>query len=415
MTTLQAPPNRPPAPPPPFSPSSGGGMELRKFTAPTMGECLNNVKRELGTSAVILSTRSVQTRRLLGLLKSEHVEITAGRGLRVNVPAKPRPKKEPAYETPPTGTYGPTGRKNKPRDLLDTPGGTGAAVLGMKDEVGQLKSLVVELTEQVRNSRAGDLPAVWAKIHGRLIDQQVGPTVAREIVDAARESGENDPEKAVRAEIVKRLPAAPPVPKRPRGSRPHVTALIGPTGVGKTTTVAKLAADLKLREGARVALITIDTYRIAAIDQLRKYAQIIDAPLQVVGSPREVADAIARVADHDHVLIDTAGRSPRDAEKLKELADFLEAAKPDETHLVLSAVCGREAMLLASRRFAGVRADRLVLTKLDEAAAVGPVLDVVADRPLPLSYVTTGQDVPDDIERADPAKLAAGLIDQVRA
>ena len=412
MTTLTAPPTppaRPPAPPP--ASSTGGGMELRKFTAPTMGECLNNVKRELGTSAVILSTRSVQTRRLLGLLKSEHVEITAGRGLRVNVPAKKAAK----YESPPAGTYGPTGERAKPRDLLDTPGGTGAAVLGMKDEVGQLKSLVVELTEQVRNSRAADLPPAWAKVHGRLIDQQVGPTVAREIVDAARESGEDDPEKAVRAEIVRRLPVAPPVPKKPRGSRPHVTALIGPTGVGKTTTVAKLAADLKLREGARVALITIDTYRIAAIDQLRKYAQIIDAPLQVVGSPREVADAIARVADHDHVLIDTAGRSPRDAEKLKELREFLDAAKPDETHLVLSAVCGREAMLLASRRFAGVRADRLVLTKLDEAAAVGPVLDVVADRPLPLSYVTTGQDVPDDIERADPAKLAAGLIDQVRA
>ena len=112
------------------------------------------------------------------------------------------------------------------------------------------------------------------------------------------------------------------------------------------------------------------------------------------------------MADHDFILIDTAGRSPRDAVKLKELRAFLEAARPDEVHLVLSTVCGTPSLKLALERFSGVRADRLIFTKLDEAAEVGVVLNVVGQTKLPLSYLTNGQDVPNDIDVASAAKLA---------
>src|SRR5690606_6121989 len=196
-----------------------------------------------------------------------------------------------------------------------------------------------------------------------------------------------------------------PITRTAKG-RPQIVALIGPTGVGKTTTVAKLAANLKLRENQKVGLITIDTYRIAAIDQLKKYAEIINAPLSVVSHPAEIKDAIARMADHDFILIDTAGRSPRDAVKLKELRAFLEAAAPDEVHLVLSTVCGLDSLKLALERFSGVRADRLIFTKLDEAAEVGVVLNVVAETKLPLSYLTHGQDVPNDIDVAAAGRMA---------
>ena len=159
---------------------------------------------------------------------------------------------------------------------------------------------------------------------------------------------------------------------------PHVVALIGPTGVGKTTTIAKLAANLKLRGKRKIGLITIDTYRIAAIDQLKKYADIIGSPLRIVGNPEDLKDAIASMSDCDFVLIDTAGRSPNDTLKLNELKNFLTAASPDEVHLVLSTTASQACVELAIDRFKEVRIDKIIFTKLDEAAHVGVVLNVDA-------------------------------------
>ena len=168
---------------------------------------------------------------------------------------------------------------------------------------------------------------------------------------------------------------APPI-AAVAGTR-RVVALVGPTGVGKTTTVAKLAANFKLAHGLRPGLVTVDTYRIAAVEQLRTYAEIIDLPLAVANAPGEMRRAIDELGDVDIVLIDTAGRSPRDEVKIRELADFLAAAQPDEVHLVLSAVAGERSLRAAVERFAVVQADRLILTKLDEADGLGGVLAVL--------------------------------------
>jgi flagellar biosynthesis protein FlhF len=205
--------------------------------------------------------------------------------------------------------------------------------------------------------------------------------------------------------IEKLISTAGPINRtKPRG--PHVVALIGPTGVGKTTTIAKLAANLQLRDKRRVGLITIDTYRIAAIDQLKKYADIIGAELRIVSSPDDLKNAIASMNDCDYILIDTAGRSPNDALKLSELRNFIASAAPDEVHLVLSTTCSQEAVELAIERFTAVRVDRLIFTKLDEAAHVGVMLNIVRKVNKPLSYITTGQDVPDDIEVGRGRRLA---------
>ena len=134
------------------------------------------------------------------------------------------------------------------------------------------------------------------------------------------------------------IPVAPPI--RPVPGTRRIVALVGPTGVGKTTTVAKLAANLKLTQGARVGLITVDTYRIAAVEQLKTYAEIIDLPLAVVNDPAEMPRALDELGSVDVVFIDTAGRSPRDEVKIRELSEFLQQARPDEVHLVLSAVAG---------------------------------------------------------------------------
>ncbi len=408
------PPRRPTKPARPAA--SASRPELRKFTAATMAECLNCVKTELGAGAVILSTRNVTTRRLLGLIRREHVEITAGRGLRPNQRRRPTLPARPngnAVETPPAGLKGSI---SQPGSLMETPAAASAAYLGVTQEVGDLKKVVAGLVEQVQNARTPELPEHLAPHFRRLLDQQAGEAMAREVAKAVQDALSPEElrhadvvDRAVEAEVAKRLPVSGPTKRRVKG-KPHIVAFIGPTGVGKTTTTAKLAATLKLKGKGRVALITIDTYRIAAIDQLRKYAEIIEAPLTVVSQPADIKDAIARLADHDYILIDTAGRSPRDATKLSELKQFLDAAAPDETHLVLSTVCGRNAIKLAMQRFAGVRADRLIFTKLDEAADVGAMLDVASESKLPISYTTAGQDVPDDINVGESAKLARRIL-----
>ena len=187
-------------------------------------------------------------------------------------------------------------------------------------------------------------------------------------------------------------------------------ALVGPTGVGKTTTIAKLAGNFHLRERRRVGLITVDTYRIAAVEQLRTYADIIDLPMEVVSTPREMRQAVERLADLDLILMDTAGRSPRDDVKIQELKNMLAEAEADEVHLVLSSVNSLENLKKTAKQFADVGVTALVLTKLDEATGLGNLVPLLRSCRLPLSYVTNGQNVPDDIEAADRRRLTRGIL-----
>jgi flagellar biosynthesis protein FlhF len=188
--------------------------------------------------------------------------------------------------------------------------------------------------------------------------------------------------------------------------RRRVVALIGPTGVGKTTTIAKLAANFRLRDGIRMGLVTVDTYRIAAVEQLRTYAEIIDLPMKVVTSPREMRRALDELSGLDLVLIDTAGRSPRDELKIQELKSLLAEAQVDEVHLVLSLVASARSLQATAEKFAPAGATALILTKLDEAVGMGTLLSMARRTTLPISYLTTGQDVPDDIEHANMRRVS---------
>jgi len=210
-------------------------------------------------------------------------------------------------------------------------------------------------------------------------------------------------------QLEKLIPTSGPI-VRTKTTGPHVVALIGPTGVGKTTTLAKLAANLKLREKHRVGLITLDTFRIAAVDQLKRYADIIGSPLRVVNTADELREAVKAMSDCDFLLIDTAGRSPNDAMKLNELRGLLSTVEPDEVHLVLSTTASEECINLAVSRFSEVRVDKIIFTKIDETAHVGVVLNVVRKVNKSLSYITTGQDVPDDIEVGRGRRLAQLIL-----
>jgi len=195
----------------------------------------------------------------------------------------------------------------------------------------------------------------------------------------------------------------------PAGGR-SVTALVGPTGVGKTTTIAKLAARAALRERRRVELITLDTYRIAAVDQLRTYAEIIGAGFHVPRSVLELDALIQRFPEDACVLIDTIGRSARDLADQLELADYLRLNEEIVKCLVLQATTHPTDSLLAINKFALFGANRLVLTKLDETSRPGSAIATAAEADLPLVYLCSGQRVPEDIEKATPQSLAAHVL-----
>lgn len=411
-------------------------MNLQTFSASTMAEALTLVKGRFGPDAMILHTRTVQRREWLGLRRREVVEVTAGPASdrpRRNreQPIAPKPSSPAARPTsnPALAAYAknsntavlpqsPVGQQGL-KGLLDSPEMASAMVKVMTQEVTGLRAELRELVGQVRRNTAttgSPVPAELAAHYQQLIENQVAQELAEDLIKAVRLSVPpsylSNPafiREKIAEQLEKLFPVSGPI-RKTKTDGPHVVALIGPTGVGKTTTIAKLAADLQLRESRRVGLITIDTYRIAAVDQLRRYADIIGSPLKVIGTPEDMPAAIASMSDCDYILIDTAGRSPSDSLKLSELRSFLDACNPDEVHLVLSTTSCPKSVDVAVAAFTKVRVDRILFTKIDEAASVGVILNVARKVGKALSYVTTGQDVPDDIEQVHGRKLARLLL-----
>jgi flagellar biosynthesis protein FlhF len=192
--------------------------------------------------------------------------------------------------------------------------------------------------------------------------------------------------------------------------KPTVVILIGPTGVGKTTTLAKIAAEFSLNRGKKVGLITADTYRIAAVEQLKTYAEILNLPVSVVYSPSEINESIRKYHDMDLILVDTAGRSHKNRPQFDELKTLLKSAVPDEIYLVLSGNMSRIACKEILQHYSFIEKYKLLFTKLDEAMVPGIIINTRLWTGKPISYTTAGQSVPDDIDVADPKALASGIL-----
>jgi len=190
---------------------------------------------------------------------------------------------------------------------------------------------------------------------------------------------------------------------------PQLVALVGPTGSGKTTTIAKLAARLEER-GKNVGLVTIDGYRIAAVEQLKIYAGLLNVPLKVALTPDELVTAINGFSSKDVVFIDTAGHSQRDGRRLEELESFLGEGMRIENHLVLSAAADKDALDEAVRNFGRLPLSSLIFTKLDESVKPGVVISQNLKTGLPVAYCATGQKVPEDIESFSAKTMAARLF-----
>jgi flagellar biosynthesis protein FlhF len=378
-----------------------------------MQEALALVRRDLGPRASVLHTREVRPRVLARLLGSSRmVEVVASAS--VSVPSRLPERSAQASSIPPTQVGIALDVVPQARDARD-PSARAAASLQLYAQLSDLQARVDDLVRRTGHSGRGDLPDGLFHLFTDLIEADINEEMARGLVERVRRQNASnvpldadDLKQRLAQLIEEEIPIAGPIQATP--GRRHLVALVGPTGVGKTTTIAKLAANFRLREKRRVGLITVDTYRIAAVEQLRTYADIIDLPMEIVATPRDMRQAVARMAELDLILMDTAGRSPRDEVKIQELKSILEEASPDEVHLVLSSVASAGSLAKTAEQFATVGTTALVLTKLDEAASLGNVLTLLCASRLPLSYLTHGQNVPDDIAAADKRALARAIL-----
>lgn len=382
-------------------------MSIRTFKAANLQAALADIREQMGPEASVLHTRQVRD-GWLGWLGRTQVEVIAGlRGVGSN----------PSAGTDAGAARGdglPTSDRYSSRLFL--------GAIATSDRAGHGETFSLRLADH-RDASEVD-PLTIDPLVGALRRAGVPEAVIRRWLASASSFagnvGVNDQlpydmggriEHLQRA-ISRELNLSGPIRTQP-GER-HVVALVGPTGVGKTTTVAKLAAGFRIEAKRRVGLLTIDTYRIAAVQQLQAYAEIMDLPMQVVEKPEQMQPAMDLLGDVDLVLIDTAGRSPRSDARIDQLAEFLRAAQPDETHLVLSATSSSENIVATLSGFTPVRATSVILTKLDETPHTAGVLSALtaSERYLstPLSYVTHGQQVPDDIAVADASHLVNTLL-----
>ncbi len=441
-------------------------MTIKTYRAKTIAEALTQVKKELGRDAVILHTRTVRSGGWFGFRRATLTEITATSTQIAGGIGAPRLRHRATnQETSPaaisrasslqpsaiTAVESLGSRADRARERSQEGGGVvvnqpalpcvglgegaTAAESPMQEvakriiaatertpidhDIAAIKRMVGQVLQTTRGVRHPSMPEALFECYQRLIAAEVETELADDIVGAVRdelEPAELDDPAIVQQQVLRRLAGYIQVSSdsvrvaRATDGRPTTVALIGPTGVGKTTTVAKLAATYKLRHGKRVGLITCDTYRIAAVDQLRTYANIIGLPLKVVLTPTEMASACDALCDCDVILIDTAGRSPRDSGRIDELRAFISAARPHQTHLVLSTTSGEAALTEAASRFAPVGFDRVILTKLDEAVNFGVLVNVVRKVNSRLSFVTTGQEVPDHIEPGNAERFARFVL-----
>ncbi len=415
-----------------------------------MAEALALVKRELGPGAVILHARTYKQGGFWGIGARKVVEITAsdgGRAGRQKPPAKPKLQPvDPVAGDLIRRTYAAAQAELSRQQALAAPAAFSGPVASpavvapsappvamplsdLTQEMRAVKQMVAQLMQKQERKPAA-AKAGWSgkaarpsDLHPSLFDQylcllerEVTEELAEEVIQEVRRAlpeTELGNTLTVRRAVLEAIGRFIPVDaeagavRRPTDGRPLTVLLVGPTGVGKTTTLAKLAATFKLKQKKKVGLITLDTYRIAAVDQLRTYANIIGVPLHVAANPEELTAVLSRCGSCDVVLIDSAGRSPRDEPRLEQLRRFCQAANPHEVHLVLASTCSEPALLEAVERFSTIRTDRIIFTKLDEAVSFGVLLNVAKKVNKRLSYVTTGQEVPHDIEPSRPSRLAA--------
>lgn len=281
-------------------------------------------------------------------------------------------------------------------------------ILDLQNQLEEMKSMLVEMSRN--KDEAGVIPNLQRAMEAQGISQHVLEDMISKLNGTEILAPQNSIKalKALEKYVRKAIRIANGITLY--SDKPKIVALIGPTGVGKTTTLAKIAAKFVLEEGAKVALITADTYRISAVEQLKTYSDILGLPLEIVYNPQALQEAIEKHRDKQLILLDTAGRSQYNAYQMKELSELLNIDADIEKHLVMSATTKTSDGLELLDNFSLCKPDRVIFTKVDETKTHGIILNILHRRKAALSYLTNGQSVPDDIEPASIEKLAELLL-----
>ena len=417
-------------------------MQVKVFEATDMTSGLKQVKDAFGPDALILSTRTIRRGGKLGIMSKPLLEITAAIDNdwpEQNVPpsasyqqqSKIRQHKEPSpsednltYEN-----LWETSRKDPAPIAVEKT----SVPTELKDEIENLKNTIAGLTQQVStiqatavhhkpyiepefvNTPKTDNEFLYKRLTCCGINHTTAITVAEQAKEILRTSVTEepiDPESALKAAMTKMINTEKLLQQKL--NRQLRISLVGPTGVGKTTTIAKMAANYLNKFGGKIALFTIDTYRIAAVEQLKVYGEIMRLPVEIIIKPEEVGQALRKYQDYDLILIDTAGRSPKNTHDLTEMASFLNPEHGIESHLLLSTVTRDRELTETIKKFSILPLKTFIFSKIDECDQLGVIANIHNQNSTPLSFLTNGQRVPEDIITPNPATIANFIMNDHR-
>jgi len=421
-------------------------MKLKRFEALSLQEALQAVKAELGPDAVIVSSRRIQKAGgLFGLLSQSVIEVTAAvdratqtpevepavtldrslqalikRQMPVASPARdlPKVKKEPTFseQLQVASVLDPVNQhlhemKEEIQRLRESQKDPELALGPLRQELEGLRIVVGEVLGSQMHKRVeglpGDLLDDYQTLVGHGVDSQLAHRLLRSVVETLGTVGMSNREAVtslLRERMEDDLAVSNPSVSRVYGQK--IMMLVGPTGVGKTTTIAKLAGMARQQdEHQKTVLITLDTYRVAAVEQLRVFAKILKIPLEVAVSHQDFLQCLGRHQEADLILIDTAGRSPKDQTGHHELVAMTRGTLKIETHLVLAAQVAESVQIETLRRYQSLPIHKVIVTKLDEASTFGGLYNVLSQAGIPVSYLSAGQRVPEDLEAATRKRL----------
>jgi flagellar biosynthesis protein FlhF len=396
-------------------------MKIRRYMGKDTQEAILKVKMDLGSDAVILNTRKVRQKGLFKIFSKPLVEVLAAIdddfGKKKEVKMQEISKQEERNQAASLETQ----IKNKSIEKEEK-------LSELENKVSTMESLLNKIYEQMQpqtpiqnQNNQAEKQQTYSKIlqlfYNNLVKNEVEVEIAKKIVDSVNEkvgesSSVNDYASVLYNIISGMLGKPEPVALRDDG-KPMVIIFVGPTGVGKTTTLAKIAANFSLNQKKKVGLITADTYRIAAVEQLKTYAEILGMPVSVIYSANEIKDSIDKYFDKDVILIDTAGRSYRNKSQFEELKSLVMASDSDEVFLVLSTTTSIRNCREILSNYDFLKTYKLIFTKLDETPINGIILNARYLTNKSLSYITTGQSVPDDIEVANIGKITKNLLGSI--
>ena len=386
-------------------------MLVKKYIAKDMQQAMDTVIKELGYDAVILNSRKVRKKGIRNLFSKPVMEVMVAYDPANTPQAQKFSTAHGAHSTDKTSKES----KNKQAPITSEHLEKLDRLDKRMDLMDEMLSDFIEKFSFVKRDITYDYPEQVQEILVSMIENQVREELAHNLAKETEQMLKKQPD-AKAAEILEHLvleQLGRPQPILHKKFTQKVILVLGPTGVGKTTTIVKLAADFSVKQKKKVGIINTDTFRIGAQEQLQTYADILGVPLQVVYWADELEGALENMSDRDIIFVDTAGKRPGDEQHKNDLLEIVRILRPEDTLLCLAATTSFAAVKEMVDTYGFVDDYRLLITKIDETKYRGPILNISWYAQKPLAYVTTGQNVPDDIEIIDAESIAKSIIGDI--